>query len=251
MKLGIIIQARTASTRMEKKVLKKFENGLTLIEIIIDKLKKKYANLYPIVLATSTSNDDFIFSEIAQKNDILFFRGDELNVLMRFKQTCEKFGFTHFVRICSDNPFLDVDYIEALIFELKSNISLDYVSFKLSNNLPSIKSHQGIFVEIGSLNAIKRVEVLTKELVFFDNLTQFIYQNPNLFNIRLIEAPKILFDRFDIRLTLDDQDDYIVINELYNKLKSFNPKLDNLIQCIDSDNDLKQKMISNIKKHIK
>jgi spore coat polysaccharide biosynthesis protein SpsF len=251
MKLGIIIQARTASTRMEKKVLKKFDNGLTLIEIIIDKLKNKFSGIYPIVLATSVSSDDFVFRDIALNNNILFYQGDELNVLLRFKQTCEKFGFTHFVRICSDNPFLDVDYIDSLIVELQSNVKLDYISFKLSNNLPSIKSHQGVFAEIASLSAISKVEEFTKENVYFDNLTQFLYQNPKLFNIKLIDAPKILVDRFDIRLTLDDSDDYFVISKLYNKLKSFNPKLVDLLNCIDLDYDLKQSMISNIKKHIK
>ena len=251
MKLGIIIQARTASTRMEKKVLKRFENGHTLIEIIIDKLKNKFADTYPIVLATSVSREDFVFRDIALNNNILFYQGDELNVLLRFKQTCEKFGFTHFIRICSDNPFLDMDYIEPLILELQSNVTLDYISFKLSNNLPTIKSHQGLFVEIASLSGISKVKEFTEENVYFDNLTQFLYQNPKLFKLRFIEAPNILVDRFDIRLTLDDHDDYFVINKLYNKLKCFNPKLVDLVNCIDLDYDLKQNMISNIKKHIK
>ena len=102
MKLGIIIQARTASTRMEKKVLKTFDNELTLIEIIIDKLYKKFTPQYPIVLSTSLSNEDLIFEKIASKNNILFFQGDELNVLSRFSETCQHFELTHFIRICWD-----------------------------------------------------------------------------------------------------------------------------------------------------
>ena len=77
-----IIQARTGSKRLPRKVLKKISN-ISLIEWVILRLKKS-RRIKKIILATTKLKKDDILVTIAQKNRINFFRGPNLDVLGRF-----------------------------------------------------------------------------------------------------------------------------------------------------------------------
>ena len=66
-----IIQARTGSKRLPRKVLKKISN-ISLIEWVILRLKKS-RRIKKIILATTKLKKDDILVTIAQKNRINFF----------------------------------------------------------------------------------------------------------------------------------------------------------------------------------
>ena len=248
--MGIIIQARNSSSRLPNKLLKNFHLENSLIDIVLIFLKKNFFN-YKIVLATSKLQCDNIFSEYSNKHKVYLFKGSHENVLERFIDASTKYEFTHIIRVCSDNPFLISHYIKELIKSLNINRRKDYISFKMSNGLPVIKSHLGLFVEIVSVSSLLKTKELTSENKYLENVTQFIYENPDIFDVMLIDAPKIVNSFFDLRFTMDDEKDFLYLKKLYSTLY---PELDNLkllVSQIKDGSKIKRHMISNINKYSK
>jgi len=112
--ITIIIQARMGSTRLPKKMLLPFEEQKGVLEILIDKILHLKSEV-SIVLATTTNPADDELALLAKQKNILVFRGDEDDVLKRFIDAAEQFNVQRIIRVCADNPFLDINALEELI----------------------------------------------------------------------------------------------------------------------------------------
>ena len=249
MNLGIIIQARLGSTRLPDKIISDFNNGESVIDIMIEKLKSRFSQ-YPIILATGNSPENSKLIKFSSKHNINFFIGSENNVLSRFIKAAELYNLTHVIRVCSDNPFIDMD----LLYELVSTpdkFSYDYISFKNDNGMPVIKSHFGLFSEFVSVSGLKKVmDIEGNNPYYNEHVTNYLYENPAEFRLKLIDLPKVISGRNDIRLTLDTQNDFSILSNLYKKTKNMN--LDSIIDFIDENRDQYiDKMLINIKNNSK
>ncbi|MDA7798097.1 glycosyl transferase family 2, partial [bacterium] len=177
--LGIIIQARNNSSRLPNKInLNLFDNH-SILDIIIQKLKT-LKNIR-IILATSTNKKDLILKKYSLKYNIDFFQGSEHNVLDRFISVSEKYKFDKVIRVCADNPFIDIPLLEKLI-DLSSKKEYDYASYYY-NNTPTIKTHFGIFAEYVSLSALKKTKEKTSDNKYIEHVTNYIYENEKDFKI--------------------------------------------------------------------
>jgi len=107
LKTGIIVQARVGSSRLPFKVILPFDHTQAIIEIILDHLKANTVGI-SLVLATTNSGDDEVLCKVASNMGVDCFKGPEQDVLGRFILAAEKYGFDRIIRICADNPFLDV-----------------------------------------------------------------------------------------------------------------------------------------------
>ena len=249
MKLGIVIQARTGSTRLPNKILKKFYGEMTILDLLLENIKSKFSEI-PIILATSTNQKDFILEGIAEKYSINFYQGSENNVLKRFIDVGNKFELTHLVRICSDNPFLNMSFIKYLIDYLDSP-TIDYLSFSNHLGIPVIRTHIGLFAEIVSIEALLKTDKSQNDILYQEHVTNYIYSHPEKFNVVLKPSPIEVYSRDDIRLTVDDIDDFENLSELYRVVYNNKDDLSFLVNLIDSNEDFKIKMINNIKKYTK
>jgi spore coat polysaccharide biosynthesis protein SpsF len=247
--IGIVIQARTGSSRLPNKILMNFYDSKSILDILIEKLKSNFSN-YPIILASSTNSNDNILSEFAVKHNIEFYQGSEENVLSRFVEVGSNKKLTHLLRICSDNPFLNMDSISNLIKEL-DNPKIDYISYCNYLGIPVIKTHIGLFTEIVSLKALLKASDLQNEPIYQEHVTNFIYANPQLFNVKLLNSPSKVYSREDIRLTLDDKEDFDNLASLYKITNGNQDNISFLIDFIDSNEKYKVKMINNIQKYSK
>ena len=248
--IAIIIQARTGSTRLPNKLLLSFYNEKTILEVIIERLIK-YIKL-PIILATTTNKNDDALEIVANKLKIDCFRGSEKDVLSRFLSAADFYKTQRIIRVCADNPFINSLAMNEMINLLLSNKS-DYISFKI-NGKPSIKTHFGLWGEYVTLNALKKVYDLTDEPYYHEHVTNYIYENPNLFLITWVKNnAKSLESREDIRLTIDTLFDFNIVAELYNKIYSSieNPTIDEIVHKLDEYpkllEQMKQQIIQNTK----
>lgn len=248
--LGIIIQARTGSSRLPNKILMNFYEDKSILDILIGKLKLKFSK-YPIILASSINHNDAVLSEFAIKYSIDFYQGSEENVLSRFVEVALEKKLTHVVRICSDNPFLNMDSISSLINCLEEQPEFDYISYCNYLKIPVIKTHIGLFAEIVSVRALLKASKLQNESIYKEHVTNFIYANPQIFNIKLVDSPSEVYLREDIRLTLDDKEDFDNLASLYLETKANQNDISFLIDFIDSNEKYKVKMINNIQKYSK
>lgn len=212
--MAFIVQARIGSTRLPKKMILPFYNGKGILELLIQKLKIHFPSI-PIVLATTEEENDTTIAELGKKEKIKVFRGSEKNVLERFIKAAEKHKISKIIRICADNPFLDMKALQILI-EKFDHAQLDYLAFCTSDGKPSIKTHFGFWAEGVSLNALKKVRHQTESPIYLEHVTNFIYEKKNGFKLKFIRIPSEV-EIFDIRLTVDTQEDFEITKEIYAK----------------------------------
>ena len=186
MKTGIIIQARSSSTRFPNKILRPFYNSDNILDIQIKRLKQ--LNL-PIVVATTNCEKDKEIVDIVKKHSVFSYIGSEHDVLSRFVNAASENNLTHIIRLCSDNPFIMIDLIkEVSKDEYKS---YDYASHYVKNQ-PSISTHWGVFAELVSLEALKKIQKLNSDALYKEHVTNYIYSHPEHFSIKKIEVSEII-----------------------------------------------------------
>ena len=80
-----------------------------------------------------------------------------------------------------------------------------------------------MFAEFVSLDALEKIHSLTKEKTFLEHVTNYIYLNPELFNINKMNPP-VLCHVDDIRLTVDTVEDFKLAQTLYKLCVEKNSK---------------------------
>ncbi len=232
---GIIIQARVGSTRLKNKMIKPFYQGKSILEILLERFEKEIVEDIPFVIATTMNQNDNAIAALAKSKQVPFFRGSENDVLQRFIDTAKYFGFEKIVRICADNPLLDIQGTLQL-YDLKLSNNWDYLAYRVVGNKPSILSHLGFWGEWVTLNAFEKIRTATNEKVYHEHVTNYLYLHPELFKTELHDAPALVFKRDDIRLTVDRQEDFDIVAGIYEKLKSLSLPLTivNIINVVDN-----------------
>lgn len=240
MNIGIIIQARLGSTRLPGKILKQFYGDKTLLETVINNLKK--AGDVKIIVATSVNPNNDLLETFLKERNITVFRGSEDDVLCRFIGAAEANGIDGIVRICSDNPFLDWHGVATLIDKANTS-NADYIGYRI-NNTPSIKTHFGFWGEFVTLGALKRVAATTDEKSAHEHVTIHIYTHPDEYKCEWIECPDYLQGRYDIRLTVDNPEDFENAQKAFTFLSESNPSfgLEEVVKFIDEHAELRDSM---------
>ena len=219
--IGVIIQARTGSTRFPNKVMLPFYNNDSILEIIVKRLKQNFN--YPIVIATSNKTNDLKIKKVADKTDVSIFFGDENDVLKRFIEASEVFKINKIIRICADNPFLDISLIKELLSYASEDF--DYIAHSVLGE-PSMKTHYGIWCEYVKAEALQKVYNLTELSLYREHVTNYIYSNPSHFKIKFINADYIAKKLNEIRLTVDTKSDFetasYIYRQIFDKNKEFN-----------------------------
>lgn len=248
MKLGIIIQARTGSSRLPKKMLLPFYKDKTILDILLRRIKEHIKNA-PVVVATSSNKNDVEIVNIAQRNKVDFFCGDENDVLQRFINVADFFGFDSVIRVCADNPFLSMEKLKVLI-EFSSKNTADYISFQKNDGTPSIKTHFGFWTEFVTLSALKTINEKTKDPLYHEHVTNFAYSNPQIFSLKFLPIEDFI-EQSDVRLTVDTYEDFKLSALIYKKLveKNLSVEPKNIIPLITDDmkQTMKSQIIANLK----
>lgn len=242
-KTGIIIQARTSSTRFPKKIIRKFDGNNTFLDVLLKRILL-ISEKIPVILATTTNENDKVLSSYATKYKIPVFFGSEHNVLNRFIECADSFGFEKIIRVCSDNPFIDINLILELVEHYEGE---DYLSFMV-NGKPSILTHSGFFSEMVSVEALKKVKK-TKNEQCLEHVTNCIYMCSDQFKVKFIEknVPK------SIRCTLDTEKDFENLKSIYfNWYKSIQNKnfvFEDLVKFLECED--REKLLAKMEEEIK
>ena len=215
MRTAVTITVRMKSTRLPEKAMKDLV-GKPMIEHLIDRLK--YAKLPDeIILCTSTNPQDDILVEVAKKNNIKWFRGDEVDVLKRLLDASKKSKIDFIVSTTGDNPLTDPHYIDGLINKFKET-DADYITCL---DLPLGAFSYGIKVR-----ALEKVVELKKEMD--TEIWGVYFTETNLFKIEKMEVESQL-KHPEMRLTVDTPEDFRLMEEIYGMLY----KEDKLIELAD------------------
>lgn len=217
MKIGFLITARLKSKRLPLKIIKDL-NGRTVIERIISRTKE-VNNISEIILCTSTNPQDKQLVDIAEKNDISYFCGDEDDVLKRLLCTAKSFNLDFFLSITADNPLFSI-YYSNLIVDILNKGEIDFVKV---SGLPL-----GVAVYAVRTKALE-VICSIKEIIDTE-IWGYLIDRPEIFDVKTIKVEGKL-NMPELRLTLDYEEDYELINNIYSNVPF--EKVLNLYDVID------------------
>ncbi|MGC9331685.1 MAG: cytidylyltransferase domain-containing protein [Bacteroidales bacterium] len=237
MKTGVIIQARMGSTRLPGKVMREFHNGKSILEIIVKKVEK--VTDLPITIATSVNNENNVIREYGFRNNIEVYSGSENDVLSRFYNIAKEKNYTHCIRICADNPFLDVEQFKNLLTEVKKQPEHDYMSYFIYEK-PVIQTHFGFWAESISYFAIKQLMRLDDKKTH-EHVTIGVYENPKQFMIVKLNPPDSIINSKMLRLTIDTIQDYKIVQKLYKKFGD-NGNNVSLLEYVNKDEEIMNMM---------
>lgn len=234
-----IIEARMNSSRLPGKVLKPIL-GKPMLELLIERIKQaRYVD--QIVIATTVSNFDDTIEALAKRLEVKCFRGSEDDVLDRVLSAAWEHKADVVVEITGDCPLVEAEKIDQM---LKSYEYLDYdfMANRLDGSYPP-----GLGLRIFRRQTLERVDRLTKNPVDREHVTLYVWEHPELFSIYHFQNnlnPKY----WDLRLTVDNQEDFIFIEKIFEELYTKNPGF-GLYDIIDLL-ERRPKLID-INKHIK
>ncbi len=221
MRITAIIQARTSSTRLPKKVLLllPYNSNITVLQQVIRRTKKSNI-LDDIIVATTTDKEDLEIIKIAEKENVKWFKGSKMNVLERYYKAAKKNKSDIIVRITSDCPCIDWNIIDKTIAtHLKEKA--DYTSNTIKRTFP-----HGLDVEVISFEALEEAYCEAMQDFEREHVCPYIHTtNKHKFKIAFIKAPKELTAP-DIRITLDTKEDYALLCSVFDYLYEKNPFFD-------------------------
>jgi spore coat polysaccharide biosynthesis protein SpsF len=246
---GVLLQARSGATRLPQKMTLPFFEGHGILEIVIQTALQAFDQEH-VILATTDSNPDDELASIASSFGVQVFRGSEHDVLQRFIDCAHQFNLNHVVRICADNPFLRADFLQELVKDYERQPA-DYVSYAFPDQTPIIRSHIGLFAEVVSVAALEKASLLTTEAFYHEHVTNFIYGNPQQFDVRFLSLPELVRSRNDIRLTVDTIDDFEMASQLFAELHGKGNTLEALLQLLDEKPDMLERMGKLINTYVK
>jgi len=245
-KLGIIIQARTGASRLPNKMILPFYGQLSVLEILLQRLHK-FVNDIDIIVATTVNRNDDIIESVVKNYNLNCFRGSDSDVIGRFIKAAKVNGLTKVIRICADNPFLDMESLNLLINQFRES-SCDYLAFSTSKGKPTIKTHYGFWAEAVTVDALKRIVLCTNERFYHEHVTNYIYENEDKFQAQYIQIPVEVETNTSIRLTLDTIEDFKIQQEIFKTLMTIhsNFSIKDVMTVLDSNSDYYKIMESQI-----
>ena len=236
--VAAIIQARMGSTRLPGKS-SHLLSGLSILEHIINRLQE-VPEIDRIQLATTQAKTEAPLIKIAKNLKVNVFQGSEDNVLDRFVQAGKAIGAQHLVRVCGDNPLIDIPLLRSLITaHIESNA--DYT-------VPGDQIPLGVGCEVVRLETLKNIEQQAHELKYQEHVTTWIHDHYDNFKITHVEPPAYL-KNCHFRLTVDTPEDFALMKEIFSQIHFIPPSnldIENVIKFLDT-----HPQVSNLNSQIK
>ena len=193
----VVVQARSDSNRFPEKILKKI-NNITIIELILKRLKVS-KKVKKIIVATSNNHSDDKLTKYLLKKKINIFRGKLDDVVDRLYKASR--GNKYFIRINGDSPLIDPKLIDKMIDIFKKKISLVDI---LTNTNPRT------FPKGQSVEIVRR-KILKDNYPFMssfdkEHVTSFFYKNQKKFKIKNVKNKNKIYK---IKFAVDTKQDLV------------------------------------------
>lgn len=228
-----VIQARMGSTRLPGKVLKPIV-GKPLLWHIVHRLKKSKL-IDEVAIATSVNPLDDAIVEFGAAHQLAVIRGPEDDVLARFARAAEATDADIIVRVNSDSPFIDAEFIDHLVTAMIAQ-DCDYVL--LEENAET--AHCG--VDPFTRRALDKLMLMAAgDPVAREHVTGYFKLHPDFVPVaRAKPYPKLA--RSGMRLTVDTPDDLIFAEAVHARLeaKAGEASLADLLMLLDREPGLRE-----------
>ncbi len=233
-KVVAIIQARGKSSRLPGKILADV-HGMPLLQFILQRVRRA-TKLDAVMVATSDQPADDPIAELCRKLDVSCYRGDETDVLARYRDAAVSVGADIIVRITGDCPFADPEIIDVAIMGFHAD-GFDYFSNVMQRTYPD-----GLDVEVFSRATLDRtareatLPAQREHVTPFMRTGAFSHLPDGGFRVGHLTNP---VDFSHLRWTVDYPDDLAFVRAVVPRLKEPFSWLD-LIALLTRDAELLQ-----------
>ncbi len=207
MTLGVIIQARVGSKRFPGKVLKDV-GGHSMLARVVRRVSRARRIDKVVVAPTELPPDDAIVNE-ARDLGAALFRGDEQDVLDRYRGAAEQFGLDPLVRVTSDCPLIDPGLIDLVIGHfLSASPPVDFASNGLERTYP-----RGLDFSVMRREALERAWAEAVEPYERVHVTPYLREHPERFRLLSVTGGTGAGQRW----TVDTQEDLDFVRAIYGR----------------------------------
>jgi spore coat polysaccharide biosynthesis protein SpsF (cytidylyltransferase family) len=226
MKIVALLQARTDSTRLPKKVLKLLLDKPMIIHQL-ERIKKSH-KLDELILVTSKESNDDELANVVKKENFKVYRGSKDNVLKRYYKCAKKLKLKDddiVVRLTGDCPLHDAEIIDEIIDAFIQS-DCDYMTNSVEPLYPD-----GFDVEVFKFSALKKAYLKAEKLSEKEHVTPFIRES-GLFKTENLNGN---FIHPEWRLTVDEPKDFDVIEKIYNYFGDNNFSFQDIVSYLEEN----------------
>lgn len=213
MNIGFIIVVRTDSKRLKNKTLINIYKNKKLIDLVIKNILKIFPKNYKLIVATTSRIVDQNLIRYIKNNykNIEIFKGNYLNVALRFLNTMKRFDLNYAIRVNGDSPLIDMSLI-------KKNLKfLEKTKYDIITNVYKRSYPKGQSVEIISRDIlIKYIKNISKSRKHSEHITSYFYKD-NIFKKLRSRQIKNKKDFSKINLSIDNQRDLEFLKSIVKK----------------------------------
>lgn len=213
LKVVATIEARMNSSRLPGKVMLPLA-GRPMLEQLVRRVNM-CATVDKIIIVSSDRPENKVIQDMASRIGVDFFAGSEDDVLDRVLSATEAEAPDVIVQLTGDNPAIPPSVIDEVVGFMKSE-SYDYVSNYLSHEVIL-----GFNIRCFKRDALKEADRLCQDLKMRSHGGYYIQTRPDLFKLGEVVVDKSI-TRQDIRLTVDEAEDYEVMQQLF---EAFSPHI--------------------------
>ncbi|MEO5904374.1 MAG: glycosyltransferase family protein, partial [Gemmatimonadaceae bacterium] len=210
-----IVEARYRSSRLPGKVTRPIL-GLPMLARMIERVSRA-RTLDAVVIACPLGGDDDVVEEIALESGAFSFRGSEDDVLARVVGAAAANRADVIVEVTGDCPLHE----PALIDKVVSDYLLGGADF-VSNILP-YTTPRGTDVRVFSADALAEIAGISSDPADREHVSLYFWEHPEKYRLRNVttELPE---DAKELRLTVDTEDDVLLVSAIYEELYPKNPE---------------------------
>jgi len=225
----IVVQARMGSTRLPGKVLRTLSEK-SLLQIQIERLRA-VTSVDAICVATTVRPEDNQIAHFCDEHSVHCYRGDSEDVLSRFYAVAKGFDAEVVIRITADCPFIDPHLIEKALFCFRNHYDeLDYLTNTLHRTYP-----RGMDIEIMRTTALE--ESFHQAILPYDkeHVTPYMRSQPTNRLGNFFQKEDFSY----MRLTVDTEEDFQLIQEVYKRIQDKNCfDLEEIVRIVKKEPDL-------------
>ena len=226
--VGIVSQARMTSSRLPGKILKTVA-GDPILKFHADRVR---SSGYPLIVATTTNASDDSVVDFCSAEGIDVWRGDEHHVLGRYYECARHYGLDVVVRVTSDCPLVDGDFIaRGIRHYLEQDDKRRYLSSGLSGTIP-----RGFDFEVFSMDLLEYAFRNARMPAEIEHVTPYLYarSDPQV----ITEPFAYREDKSRYRVTLDTEDDLRLIRTLIEDHGAHELSIDGIVALLDAHPEL-------------
>lgn len=221
MSAGVIVQARTGSTRLPGKVLLRVQ-GHTLLGHLLRRLGRA-KTIERIVVATTTRPEDEAILEEARRHGALTSTGSEEDVLSRYLGAAREHDIDPVVRVTSDCPLHDPMVLDRAVALYSIRRDAGEAVDLVTNGRPGARTYpRGLDTEVAARRVLEDAHArMPANAPEREHVTQYLYRHAEDYRIEDLRLP---IDLSFLRWTVDTGADYDFVREVYDALYPTHPE---------------------------